>query len=41
MMYDIGLLNAVDEAGGGRAGPPRKPYRKLPVKEIRTIRTSD
>jgi 4-hydroxy-tetrahydrodipicolinate synthase len=36
--YDVGLLNALVEAGGGRAGAPRKPYGRLPEKEVQVIK---
>lgn len=28
--YEAAILNALVEIGGGRAGPPRKPYKRLP-----------
>jgi dihydrodipicolinate synthase/N-acetylneuraminate lyase len=37
LMYESAILNALVEVGGGKAGPPRKPYERLPEKDQRGI----
>jgi 4-hydroxy-tetrahydrodipicolinate synthase len=34
LSYEHGYLNAVVEYGGGRAGPPRRPYESLPADAV-------
>jgi 4-hydroxy-tetrahydrodipicolinate synthase len=36
--YEHGVLNALAEIGGAKAGPPRKPYGRLPEKGLRALR---